>query len=94
MRYVAECYMQRSRFADIGAVERMVTAAAESVSAAGDPITHVRSTFVEADEICFHVFDADSIDAVWRTSQAAGVKPLRIVTAVERVGGADPAQEP
>ncbi len=92
MRYVAECYLQRSRFADVAAVEGMVTRAAEAVSAAGEPITHIRSTFVEADEICFHVFDADSIDAVWRAGRAAGVKPIRIVTAVEREGGADSTQ--
>ena len=49
-----------------------------SARAATDGMEYVRSIFVPEDEVCFHVFDGDSADALTRAFAGA-----RIVEAVE-----------
>ena len=44
---------------------------------------YLRSTFVPADELCFHVFMADSVEAVREVTDLASIPIDRIVEAVE-----------
>ena len=43
---------------------------------------YVRSIYVPEDEICFLLFDAASLDAVWQASRDARLDAQRIVEAV------------
>ena len=46
-------------------------------------VRYERSIYVAEDEICFYLFDADSIDSVRLASERADLKPQRIVEAIE-----------
>ena len=83
MRYVVESYMQQASGDALADVETAAQAAASALTTDGEWIEHVRSTFVSDDEMCFHVFDAGSPNTVARASIAAGLDPIRIVTALE-----------
>jgi hypothetical protein len=57
-------------------------ASARQLRREGGPIRYVRTTFLPADETCFHVFVADSEEAVAEACRRALGSP-RIVPAVE-----------
>ncbi len=68
-RFLVEVYAPgASRLADLAA----------SARAAADGMEYVRSIFVPEDEVCFHVFEGDSVEAL--SGAFAGA---RIVEAVE-----------
>jgi hypothetical protein len=47
--------------------------------AVGPPITHLRSIHVPEDEICFHLFEADSADELATAIAGADIRAQRIV---------------
>ena len=75
--------MPQSRWADLATIERSARSAADRISAEGEPVQYVRSTFVASDEMCIHIFTAGSTETVLRASLAAGLDPIRIVEALE-----------
>jgi hypothetical protein len=58
-------------------------AAARHLSREGGSARYVRMTFLPGDETCFHVFEADSQEAVAEACRRAGLGSPRIVAAVE-----------
>jgi hypothetical protein len=64
--------------ADIGRQARSV---ADEASRAGTPVRYLRSIFVPADEMCFHLVEAGSAEAVRETIERAGFSMDRIVEA-------------
>jgi hypothetical protein len=91
--YLVECYMPRSRSRGLPDTAARAREAAQALSAGGAQIRYVRSTFVPSDELCLHLFEADSADQVSEASRRAGIEPDRIVEAMtvarnDAVGGA------
>jgi hypothetical protein len=64
--------------ADLGARAR---SARTTASPAGTPVRYLRSIFVPGDEMCFHLFDARSAEAVREAIERVGLSPDRIVEA-------------
>lgn len=56
--------------------------AARQLSANGTLVRHLRSIFVPEDETCFHLFEAETEEAVARLTRLAGLSNERIVEAV------------
>lgn len=79
--YLVEAYLPRARADElheaVARLEADARDAAESVAKA----RYVRSTFVPEDEICFHIFEAVSIDAVREAGERASLTFDRIVEA-------------
>jgi hypothetical protein len=69
--------------AGIEEIERRVREVALELSRTGSQVRYVRSIYVPEDEICFHLFDAASIDDVRLASEQARLGHQRIVEAVE-----------
>jgi len=79
--YLVEAYMPAATPLD--EIERRATQAADDVSVEGHQVRYERSIYVAEDEICFYLFDADSVDAVRLASERADLRPQRIVEAIE-----------
>lgn len=80
--YLGEAYLPRSRAAALDeAVKRLQASAGPADGAPA--VRYVRSTFVPEDETCFHIFEADSAEAVRKAGERASVTFDRIVEAVE-----------
>src|SRR2546428_12610416 len=79
--YLAEAYTPAA--AAVVEIEARARLAAAELSAAGTPVRHVRSIFVPDDETCFHLFEADSPEAVVEAARRAGFVGARITRAVE-----------
>ena len=63
---------------DVAEVESRVRAAAAQMA----EVRYVRSIFVPDDELCMHLFDAASMDAVSEVTRRAGISADRIAEAV------------
>lgn len=81
--YLVEAYVARSRADDACQAALRAGTAAEQLSREGTPVRYVRTTFVPEDETCFHVFEAQSAEAVGEVGRRAGLGWARIVPAVE-----------
>jgi hypothetical protein len=79
--YLAEAYTPASP--DVAEIETRARLAAAELSAAGTPVRYVRSIFMPDDETCFHLFEADSPEAVDEAARRAGFVGARITRAVE-----------
>lgn len=92
--YLAESYVPRSGAALDDAIAR-VRLAAKEIAAGGVRLRHVRSTFVPEDEICFHVFEAESALVIDEVGRRAGLAFEHIVEAmpVAPHGGTSPSRE-
>ena len=87
--YLIESYLPRSRSAELPAVVERLRTATDSLTAEGAPVRHLRSTFVPGDELCLHLFEAESAATVGEASRRAAIEPARVVQAVsEAPGGA------
>jgi hypothetical protein len=82
-------------------VERYLPAAAapaeEAASAApaepGSTVRHVHTTFVPEDEVCFHVFEAPSREALTAALHRAAIAYERVVEAVDAPQGKKKEEE-
>lgn len=79
--YLAEAYLSKS--SDFGLSARQARRAAEALGREGIRVRYVRSTFMPEDEICLHVFEADSAEDVRSVGTRARIEFDRIVDAVE-----------
>ncbi len=70
--FLVESYTPRS--AAMSEIEEQARRAA-----GGTGVRYVRSIFIRADEICFHLLDAPSATDVGGVMQAAGIPSQRIV---------------
>src|SRR5205809_580979 len=62
--YLAESYLPRIRGAELRDAARRARLAADALAAEGLPVRHVRTSFLPDDEVCLHLFEAPSADAV------------------------------
>jgi hypothetical protein len=81
--YLVETYVPRAHAVDAPTAGRRARAAALEVSRAGASVRYVRTTLLPGDETCFHVFVADSEEAVAEACRLAGLGSPRIVPALE-----------
>jgi Protein of unknown function (DUF4242) len=77
--YVIEVYTPAT--ADLEPIERAARQAAAETSASATPVRYVRSIFVPLDEICFHLLDGPSAEAINEVVGRAGIVPQRILEA-------------
>lgn len=76
--YMAEVYIPASSGADVEAAVRRLTDMVASRS--GPPrVRYLRSTFVPEDEVCYHVFEAESEALVREVGVRAAVTFDRLV---------------
>ena len=87
--YLIESYLPRSRAGELAALVGRLRRATETLTAEGAAVRHLRSTFVPGDELCLHLFEAESAATVGEASRRADIEPARVVQAVsEAPGGA------
>ena len=79
--FLAEVYTPVT--AAVAEFEARARLAAADLSAAGTPVRYVRAIFVPDDETCFHLFEADSPEAVDEAMRRAGFVGARVTRAVE-----------
>ena len=79
--YLVESYAPRSGAALDESIAR-VRLAAKEIAAESAGLRHVRSTFVPEDEICFHVFEAESAAVIDEVGRRAGLPFERVAEAV------------
>lgn len=72
---------------------RSVREAAEALTSRGTPVRYRRSMFVSADETCFVVLEAESVDAVRETARLADVSCDR-VAAISHPASVDQQETP
>jgi hypothetical protein len=85
--YLVEAYTPAR--AGLAEIEQRARDAATLFSQAGTAVRYVRSIYVPEDEICFHLFDAASVEAVRQASDDAQLDAQRIVEAVDGETGGD-----
>ena len=86
--FIAETFVPQTRADEVeAATERLsrLDRPADGPSA-GPTVRYVRSTFVPGDEVCFHIFEADSADDVVRVASDLGVRLDRVAEAREGFG--------
>jgi hypothetical protein len=81
--YLVEAYLPRVRASELEEATARLSAAAPATSRDSPTARYLRSTFVPEDEICFHVFEAVSVDAVREAGERAHLTFDRIVEARE-----------
>jgi hypothetical protein len=81
--YLVETYVPRIQADGAREAGRRARSAARELAREGAVLRYVRTTFLPADETCFHVFVADSEEAVAEACRRAGLGSPRIVPAVE-----------
>ena len=81
--YLVEVYFPRSPVDAARASGHRARAAAEAVSCEGTCVRYVRTTFLPDDEMCFHLFEAESQAVVEEVSRRADLGRTRIIPAVE-----------
>jgi hypothetical protein len=82
MRDLVELYLSRGGAGEVPELEARARAATREMAREGTPISYVRSIFVPEDEICFHLFEAPSAEAVFEATRRAKLAVDRIVEAV------------
>jgi hypothetical protein len=81
-KFLVESYLPRSADA-LEEASAQASRAAALARGDGASFQHVRTTLVRADETCFHMFLADSIEDVEAALARVGLTADRIVQAVE-----------
>jgi len=80
--YLVECYLPRARSTELAEIAARL-ATLDGTGRVAVMVRYLRSTYVPADEICFHQFEADSIEAVRDIARLASLPFDRIVEAEE-----------
>jgi hypothetical protein len=80
-QYLAELYVSRMNASSVEGDAERARLAAEELSREGTPIRYLRSIFVPADETCFFLCEAASVEAVRETARRADLNFERIAEA-------------
>ncbi|HEX4621280.1 MAG TPA: DUF4242 domain-containing protein [Myxococcaceae bacterium] len=80
--YVAERYLPGVTSKQLLDAARSAKAASARMTAAGTPVTYLRSTFLSGDETCYCLFEGPSEEAVRQANDEAGIPYERIVPAI------------
>ena len=81
--YLVELYVPRDARATVTNGVIRARDAAEQLTREGTPVRYLRSLFVPEDETCFHLYDADSADAVRDTLHRAQLDFEHVAEAIE-----------
>jgi hypothetical protein len=76
--YLIEGYLPRTRASELSDAVARLRRVAETLSAEGVPVRHVRSSFLPADELFLHVLEAESAEAAGDATRRAGISPERM----------------
>lgn len=68
---------------DLAGAQQAAIATAEEMSAGGDRIAYIRSTFAPEDGRCMCLFDGESEEQVRRLNDTAGLPYERVVAALD-----------
>ena len=80
--YAAERYLPGITPEQLLDAARRAKAAAAEMTAAGTPVSYLRSTFLPGDQTCYCLFEGPSEQAVAQANDTAGIPYERIVAAV------------
>lgn len=80
--YLVEAYA--SPTTQVTDLHRAAREAALTSTLAGVAVHHVTTILIRDDETCFHVFDADSVEAVRSAAERGAIRAHRIVPAEAR----------
>ncbi len=80
--FLVESYAPRLDAEGLELIVGRAQAAAESLDGPSGRVRHVRSYVVPGDEMCFHVFEAASVEEVVRVCELAGIEVERVVDAI------------
>jgi hypothetical protein len=88
--YLIESYLSRTRTGELPDVVSRLRRAAESLTAEGTRVRHLRTTFLPDDELCLHLLEAESAATASEASRRAAIEPARVIQAesVAAPGGA------
>jgi hypothetical protein len=81
--YLVEAHVTKLDGARIRDLAARTRSAAEAMAHHGFPVRYLHSIFVPEDELCFHLLEAPSAEAVRRASERVDFAYERIVRAVE-----------
>jgi hypothetical protein len=81
--FLVEAYQPRTRLKELAALVRRAEIVAQAMSAAGEHVRYLRTTFVPEDEICFHLFESASSEAVEAACRRAALTFDRVSEAVD-----------
>jgi hypothetical protein len=81
--YLVEAYLPRARAGELDEAVARLSADAGAATHPGGRVRYLRSTYVPDDEVCFHVFEAASAEAVRAAGQRARLTFDRIAEARE-----------
>jgi hypothetical protein len=77
--FLVERYLSASQRGELEAT-------AARLAAASRDVRHVRATFIPGDEVCLHIFEAESLEAVREALRRAAVAYERVVEAIDPQG--------
>jgi len=84
--FAVEVYTTGLGRSDLEALGARIQAASQDVVLEGQGVRFLESIFFPADELCLHLFEGPSAEAVGRTSERAGLVAERVVEAVRSRG--------
>ena len=79
--YLVELYVPRTDAAAVRRFAANARRAAEELTREGTPVRYERSIFVPDDETCFHLYEAESAEAVREVVRRAALPRGRIAEA-------------
>jgi hypothetical protein len=80
--YLVELYVPHADRAAVRRGAERTRRAAEALTREGTPVRYLRSIFVPDDETCFHLCEADSLDAVREVVRRAAIEFDRVAEVV------------
>jgi hypothetical protein len=80
--YAAERYLPGVTAEQLLDAARRAKAASAEMTAAGTPVTYLRSTFLPGDQTCYCLFEGPSEQSVAQANDKAGIPYERIVQVV------------
>lgn len=83
--FLVEAYEPRGRDGSLVEIERRARTLAAELAGSGTAVRYMRSIYVPADETCFHVFEASSIEVIEEFGRRAQLAFDRITEAVEPI---------
>jgi hypothetical protein len=81
--YLVELYLPRRDQSALAAAAMRARAVSDQLASEGTHVRYVLTIFVPVDEVCFHLFEAESAEAVARATERASISSARIVGAVQ-----------
>lgn len=80
--FLVELYVPRLGAARLSEAARRLSVAAAELRSEGSRVQYLRSIAVPGDELCFHLVESASVDAVAELSRRAALSAVRIVEAL------------